>query len=553
MSALIHLRCAALALIALLTATPVCAEAAPLVVIVEGDGAVVDAEAVRREIARELRVPVTDANTSGAAGTLVLTLEAGTVSARYTGSDGRELTRSLALPRHRAQRLEVIVWLAGNLARDEASQVAAELQPPAADSAAAPAASTPSRGPEPTPTPEPATVQRPAPPPPSRPRDTSKSKSKPAAATAPRRSKLRPPVMANLSLFHPIALYRDSELRRVHLELGLAYSRVGELSGLAANPGVVRVDGALQGALFSGLFSLLDGGADGIAASGLFSKGSGRLQGAEGAGIFVWRSGDVDGVQAAGIAVHAHDLTGAHAAGIVASARRTSGAQAAGLIASAGPLEGVQAAGVVARAEAIDGLQASGISSVAGKLEGLQIALVNVAGDVSGVQIGLVNIGARVSGAQIGLVNRAERVHGLSLAPVSALAENRTQAVLWADSVLAPNVGIRYRTDVLYSLFSVGLRPGNQDDRRFGAGGAIGLELGKFGPIEASADVLYRYLLPDFEGEPYRDEHSTVLRGLAAWDLGTLGVFAGLGAESRVRGDNSHAFRPYCALGVTVF
>jgi hypothetical protein len=365
--------------------------------------------------------------------------------------------------------------------------------------------------------------------------------------------KLRPPVFLNVSLFHPIALYRDSELRRVHLELGLAYSRVGEVSGFAANPGVLRVDGGSRGAAIAGLFSLLDGGAEGVAASGLFSRGTGRLQGAEGAGIFVWRRGDVDGVQAAGIAVHAHDLTGVHAAGIIASARRTSGAQVAGLVASAGPLEGAQGAGIVARADAIAGVQASGITSVAGRLDGLQIALVNVAGDVNGAQIGLVNIGGRVSGAQIWLVNRAERVRGLSLAPVSVLAENRTQAVLWADSVLAPNAGVRYRTEVLYSLFSVGLRPGNADDRRFGVGGAIGLELGKVGPIETSADVLYRYLAPDYDGEPYRDEHSTVLRALATWPLGTLGVFAGLGAESRVRGDNSHVFRPYGALGVTVF
>jgi hypothetical protein len=207
----------------------------------------------------------------------------------------------------------------------------------------------------------------------------------------------------------------------------------------------------------------------------------------------------------------------------------------------------------VARADAVAGVQASGISNLAGKLEGLQVSLINVAGDVSGTQIGLVNIGGRVSGAQIGLVNRAERVRGLSLAPVSVLADNRTQAVLWADSVLAPNAGVRYGTEVLYSLFSVGVRPGNKNDRRLGIGGAIGVELGKLGPVDASADVLYRYLVPDVEGEAYRDEHSTVLRGLAAWDMGTLGVFAGLGAESRVRGDNSHVFRPYGALGVTVF
>jgi hypothetical protein len=167
--------------------------------------------------------------------------------------------------------------------------------------------------------------------------------------------------------------------------------------------------------------------------------------------------------------------------------------------------------------------------------------------------VGLVNIGRRVSGAQVGLVNRAEHVRGLSLAPLSVLSDNRTQAVLWADSVLAPNVGVRYGTEVLYSLFSVGIRPGPKEERLFGAGGAVGIELGRVGPVAASADVFYRYLLPDYEGEPYRDEHSTVLRGLATWELGTVGLFAGLGAESRVRGDNSHRFRPYAAAGVTVF
>ncbi|HMJ11290.1 MAG TPA: hypothetical protein VK524_07765, partial [Polyangiaceae bacterium] len=154
---------------------------------------------------------------------------------------------------------------------------------------------------------------------------------------------------------------------------------------------------------------------------------------------------------------------------------------------------------------------------------------------------------------QFGLLNRAERVTGLSLAPVSILSQNRTQAVVWADSVLAPNAGVRYSTEIFYSLFSVGIRPGPKEDRLLGAGGALGLELGRIGPIAASADVFYRYLLPDFEGEPYRDEHSTVLRGLAAWELGKVSVFAGLGAESRVRGDDSHDFRPYVAAGLALF
>ncbi|HEY6555820.1 MAG TPA: hypothetical protein VI072_01050 [Polyangiaceae bacterium] len=532
MTAVFSMRCAVFALLAILTTWPAFAESAPLVVVVEDGGARADAVAVRREIERELGVPVVDATTGAARGTLLLSIDSRSVHARYTASDGRELTRAVDLPRDPLQRLDVIVWLAGNLVRDEASDMAAALKPPKP----VPPAGSPVS--EPVAEPQPDAAPAPKPEPGHEPESEPERGAETQTAPQRRRLELRAPILANLSLFHPIALYRDSHRRRVHLELGLAYSRVGELSGVALNAGAVRSDGTLQGAVFAGLFTLLDDGADGVAASGLFSRAGGLLRGAEAAGIFVWRSGNVQGAQGAGIAVHAHDVTGAQAAGIVASARRATGAQAVGL---------------VARAEALAGIQMSGITNVAGTLAGLQVSLVNVAGDVSGTQVGLVNIGRRVSGAQVGLVNRAEHVRGLSLAPVSVLSDNRTQAVIWADSVLAPNVGVRYGTEVLYSLFSVGIRPGPREERLFGAGGAVGIELGRVGPVAASADVFYRYLLPDFEGEPYRDQHSTVLRGLAAWELGTVGLFAGLGAESRVQGDNSHRFRPYAAAGVTVF
>ncbi|HMJ14556.1 MAG TPA: hypothetical protein VK524_24255, partial [Polyangiaceae bacterium] len=359
------------------------AEPSPLVVLVAPGQSRPDPEAVRREIARELGWVVIDAPASNARGTLSLRIEARTVSAHYAASDGRELSRSLDLPDDEAQRLQVIAWLAGNLARDEASQVAAALKPPAAPEPPAATTTPPVSDGPPKPAAETAV---PAPESETRAPERPQEKEAPVApATAPRKLEPRGSAIANLSLFHPLALYRDSQLRRVHLELGLAYSRVGELSGAGFNPGVIRVDGASRGAVFAGLWSSLRAGSEGVAASGLFSTAEGRLRGAEAAGLFVWRKGDVQGAQAAGIVVRAEDMTGAQAAGIVASARDVAGAQAAGLVSYARAVDGIQAAGLVNRARAHAGVQVSGIAGVASSISGLQVSLVNIGGDVNGV------------------------------------------------------------------------------------------------------------------------------------------------------------------------
>jgi hypothetical protein len=470
-----------------------------VVVLVDVGTSGLDADAIRREIASELRVTVSSTPVKGARGTLDVRVDAKNVSITYETREGQKLVRSVARPKDPSQELEVIALLAGNLARDEARELLGELgpkeAPPAGTESGEPPPSTPSPPEEKKP---PAPAAKPA-----APKPEPKSETPRTARPVPKQA------FANLSLFHPIALYPDSHRREINFELGLAYSRLGALTGVGIDVGAIRVDGKAKGLTLAAIWTSTRGGADGAFGTGLFSTSAGRLRGAEGSGIFNHREGAVRGFQGAGIFNRAQSV------------------------------EGFQGAGILNLAEDVDGVQAAGIFNQA-------------TGKVRGVQGGLVNVDKNVSGVVFGLVTVADEVDGLSLSPISILSKNRTRAVLFTDSVAIANIGVKYDTGRMYSLFTLGADPAPKDDQRWGGGGAVGVHVLPDGKPFLDLDIMYRYFDTD-PADTHVAEHSTVLRGIVGWDFGVVGLFLGLGGEHRVTTVNEHRGRGYGVLGIQLF
>jgi hypothetical protein len=88
-----------------------------------------EAEAIRAAIASELRVAVRLEETLVDEG-LSVTVKWRRATVSYRSKHGETTTRSLDLPANSEQAVEVIALLAGNLARDEASELLARLAPP---------------------------------------------------------------------------------------------------------------------------------------------------------------------------------------------------------------------------------------------------------------------------------------------------------------------------------------------------------------------------------------------------------------------------------------
>jgi hypothetical protein len=116
------------------------AQERPIVVVVEGDGAAVPAEALREAVGRELGAPAlapADPQAAAARGTLTVQLvdaapAPGAAGERrlvvvYRDAGGREVWRSIAVPGDPVGAIATIALLAGNLARDEAGELLAQL------------------------------------------------------------------------------------------------------------------------------------------------------------------------------------------------------------------------------------------------------------------------------------------------------------------------------------------------------------------------------------------------------------------------------------------
>jgi hypothetical protein len=243
-----------------------------------------------------------------------------------------------------------------------------------------------------------------------------------------------------------------------------------------ASPRPSPIDFSLLPDMSKGLFSSR---ADHVVGINLLIGSSAYSRGFEVGGLANFESQDVSGFQAAGLVNAAQGrLTGFQAAGLVnylgGEARFF---QAAGLVNVSGGLDGAQLSGLgnvstgAARGAQVAGLfnwaqvdvsgaQVAGVFNRGGSVTGPQISVVNVADTVSGAQVGVVNIARHVSGTQVGVLNISEEIDGVPVGLVSVEAMGRHGVDLWVDTAGTTTADLALGTTKMFTVFSVGWKPG---------------------------------------------------------------------------------------------
>ncbi|MCC6647488.1 MAG: hypothetical protein IT374_18190 [Polyangiaceae bacterium] len=313
-------RLAPLGALALFLVAGVANAGAPVVTVT--GAAEADATAVRAAVLRELA-----ADTEG--GAVDVRLDASAIEVTARRGDGRVLTRAVGRPADPSRVAETAALLAGNLLRDQTSDLEAELRRRRARETVAPA--SPPVSPAPSPQPSPPVAE--------------------ACGAAGR------------------------TLPAFELAPGVTLPRA------AGEPDTAR---AFTLALVGGHRGPTRGAS--IAAIGTY--GSGGVCGVHLSGIFDWAYGAVRGVQVAGVAASARDVVGAQLGPLVRAAEDGRGVPA-GVVEIARDVRGVQA-GVVEIARDVRGVQV-GVVNVARRARGAQLGVVNIADD-SDAPIGLVNV-----------------------------------------------------------------------------------------------------------------------------------------------------------------
>ncbi|HWP07217.1 MAG TPA: hypothetical protein VNN72_15805 [Polyangiaceae bacterium] len=424
----------------------------PAVISVGASG--LDPGAIQRAVEAELHVPLVIDPNAGQRLELVVSGRRANVTYLSPGRD--PVTRSVDLPKDEERALETLAYLVGNLARDEASELLAQLAPPPGEGAT--------------------DVPPPPPPPPPPPAATGEAKPAPSAVapnTAP------PPVAgaapklneskrfaANFSLYYPMTARKHTEQWKLNLEAGVAYSRVGAINGAAINLGYLRVDQSLDG--FGGaLFWTRTGDVRGIAGSFLVTEDYGRLKGIDFATIVNHREGNVEGLQASTFVATAGDVLGIEGAPIVVVGRDVQGFQGSVGVSVGRDIRGAQL----------------GLVDVARDVVGVELGLVNAARDVQGAQLSLVNVGRRVKGLQLGLVNVSDELDGGAIGLVNIARNGRFQPVTWFSGPHAVfNVGYKCIAGLTYTQAGGGYDVVNDTGRwEVGAGVHLALPYGFYG------------------------------------------------------------------------
>ncbi len=438
-------------------AAPTATPSAQLVVQVQGATDTLQADAVRREIARELGTSVSStAPESGAADVLEIRIAQQPLRAEvvFRSKAGKQVVRSMALPSDPDRATETIALLAGNLVRDEAAELLRALEAArgsrANETTAATGATTSG-----------AAASKDA----AANKDAAASKgaaaNKDAAASAQGNAagataKLNPAVsnasapsnesapkvtpavatpaleesFIDLAFFYPISYPEKPLQKRFRLELGLLYGRIGALEGAGFVAGVSRVQHHVHGAQFAGIVNWNQGEMRGVSISGAVTWTAGNAHGFTGAGAFSMIRGTSHGLMLAPVVV-------------------------------AGSLDGAQ----------------GGAVSVAGDGRGAQAGVVNVAGDLNGLQLGLLNLGGKVSGAQIGLINVSDEIDGAPVGLINISGKTDYSAVAYSSLQFPVNAAFKMRNGYVFSEVGggfafgreVGDKKRNTDVARMGA------------------------------------------------------------------------------------
>ena len=319
------------------------ADTTPVLVEVSVSARVLDAAALRDAIGKELDCPVTNSKDAVHAGEiLVKALSAGQVAVTFSTVDRiAPLRRVVALPQTPEHRVQLIAWLVGNMARNEAAEWLAnhqrEKEAEAVNTASAPTNSTGASGAEL----KPAQDQNPL--------------AGKAPAAQPSLAASQPATLTyhafDLALWHRVLeLHPDAETSRFGFHLGLGYGRVGAIRGFGFDLLHHRSDVEVRG-VASSLIWTRARRTQGVAWSLGVVTAEQQLRGVDYGGLVVYREGSVNGAQAAGFLTYA-----------------------------TGDVLGAQ----------------FGAVNVAADVKGVQFGLVNVAKNVDGVAIGLVNISDNV-------------------------------------------------------------------------------------------------------------------------------------------------------------
>lgn len=435
---------------------------------------------------------------------------------RYEEPTGRVVTRRFALPSKPTERRSAIALLAGNLVRNEAAEILAGLQQPPGQSTAA--------------------LEEPPP---------------PSVDDA----GLLPLVRFNASLLHPLSLDPDSHRSRIDLELGFAFSNIGELDGAQATLGVAYIHGAATGISLSGLTTIVRGPFMGFQATGGLGYVGGALHGTQlAAGVAV--AGIEDNERPSNSAVPRQSASTSdpsdsqsrvQIAGI-ATASQGSGrlvqiASTANLHYN-GEVQGLQLGGLNL-ADRLDGPQLGAVNL--GKYSTVAVGAVNIANE-NDVAIGAVNVMSS-SNVMIGAINVAEEAE-LAIGVVNIVGNARYQPIGWYSLGDGMRVGLRTQFPRWYTQFWIGgdffssdteegiAEEGDAedrenpftDDRQADTDAEAGVALGyrwEFDPFYVAADI---GTFVDYESDP-ATAHFGQLRGSGAVGVELLdwvGVFAGV-------------------------
>lgn len=414
----------ALAVAAALTFTSQAFAAGPLDVAVDGGST---------ELQRDVRAAI-DRELSGvtAAGKITVTIGASTVEVRAAHADGRVLTRTISLPDGRGRAAEAIALLAGNLVRDQTSDLEEELK----------------RGRRPPPPPPPAAP----------PAETAAAPPAPRVPYDPCRSGADGTVAAELApgLVFPT---RASDPNSV---------RWASLNFISGYRGTTR----------------------GFSLSVLGSHGSRGVCGVHLASIWDWGDGPVKGVQIAGVAANADSVFGYQVAPFARARHAMVGIQT-GAASVAGSVSGVQV-GALSVSGRMDGLQVGAVS-VAGDVSGVQVGAVAVARDTEGLQLGVVNVGRKATGVQLGLVNIADESDA-PIGIINVIRHGRLHVDGWLLDFGGAAAGLLHGGKYTHTIYGVGVRKGADDKAHpvfvLGIGGHVPVRERAF----VDVDVLTHYV-----------------------------------------------------------
>jgi hypothetical protein len=348
----------------------------------------------------------------------------------------------------------------------------------------------------------------------------------------------RSPIAFNLSLAHPIALLRDSDRRVLHIELGLAYSKVGAIEGAGVNLGALVVKRDVRGVALGTFWNEIGGHTRGFSGTLIYERSGGSLEGVSLGGLVARRKGQVQGLQAALVFNEAIDVRGALLGGVLNKARGVDGAAAATAVnILTAPAKGaVLAAGMNVTSD-VDGVVASTAFNSSRDVRGVTLSSgLNFARNVHGVSAGLINFQDRVEGVQLGVVNVARQVDGAAIGIVSIAGNGRVQPLLYGSTAMPVHLGVKFLVGHAYSEVGWAASPG--EDVQSPEGG-LGVHFPFGASLYLEPGVHYSEVLStkNDDAAEHGDMHYRARLGVRFFD--TFDLFGGAGVIQRIHGADS--------------